>query len=156
MNANLAPFEMRFAPSVRQWAAESSPFAPWTSPPSDASFQAAMVDPNVTPFVLIELEQPLAYGEIWSESAPDEIELARIIVAPHARRRGLASALLRGLIAIARKTFDAPIWVRVMPDNDAAIACYARLGFVRASLEEEQRFDQEGQSPGLKWLRLAP
>ncbi len=55
----------------------------------------------------------------------------------------------------ARRRGAAPIWVRVLPDNTAALACYSELGFMRASLDEERRYNEEGQSPGMRWLKLA-
>lgn len=154
MNMRLEPFQVSFAGSVRRWALESGSFAPWTSSPSDEVFRAAMIDPDIAPYVLLEAERLVAYGEIWSEPASDEIELARIIVDPGMRRRGIGSALVRELISLARGRSGGPIWVRVVPDNTAALACYAKLGFVRASPEDELRFNQEAQSSGMSWLRL--
>jgi ribosomal protein S18 acetylase RimI-like enzyme len=154
MDTALVPFALSFVGSVRRWALES-PFSPWASPPSTEDLRGALADPEVAAYVLLERERPVAYGEIWSESSSDEIELARIIVDPNERRRGLGTALVRGLIDIARQRVDAPVWVRVLPDNIVALACYAKLGFGRTSPDEELRFNQEGQSPGMKWMLLA-
>jgi ribosomal protein S18 acetylase RimI-like enzyme len=153
-DAPLVPFQLAFADLVCQWA-QVSTFSPWTSPPSVQELGAAIADPYVAPYLLFERQRPVAYGEIWSELLPREIELARVIVHPDERRRGVGTALMRRLIATVRERYGAPIWVRVLPGNTPALACYAKLGFVRASPEDELRFNEEGQSPGMRWLQLS-
>ncbi|WP_111767478.1 GNAT family N-acetyltransferase [Nakamurella deserti] len=49
-------------------------------------------------------------------------------VAPSARRRGVATALLHALGALARSRGCYGMWVAVDTDNDAALATYARAG----------------------------
>jgi RimJ/RimL family protein N-acetyltransferase len=46
------------------------------------------------------------------------------------------------------------VWLRVVPQNAAAIACYAAAGFVRATVEEEVEFN-EGQPRAYEWMRFA-
>jgi len=151
----LVPFDLTFAEPVADWARASGRLAPWTDLPSVETFRDALRDPSVAPFVMLQEDRPVGYGELWTESDPEETELARIIVDPALRRRGIGTALVRGLIAVACSRLDAPIWVRVLPDNVAALSCYAKLGFVRASLEDERRFNDAARSPGTRWLALA-
>ncbi|MBM2617272.1 GNAT family N-acetyltransferase [Actinoplanes sp. LDG1-06] len=49
-------------------------------------------------------------------------------VAPEARRRGVATALVTELAAIARRNGCYGMWVGTEPDNDAALATYRRAG----------------------------
>lgn len=51
-------------------------------------------------------------------------------VAPNARRRGLASHVMRGLTTWAAEMAADSIYVQVAADNAAAIATYERLGFL--------------------------
>lgn len=54
-------------------------------------------------------------------------------VRPDARRRGLGSVLLRGLLADAAAAGVRRCWLQVREDNPGARAFYARLGFRPAS-----------------------
>lgn len=48
-------------------------------------------DDDVQAHVLVEREKLVGYGELWFDAEEDEVELARIIVAPEARGRGSAA-----------------------------------------------------------------
>ncbi|MDD9939230.1 MAG: GNAT family N-acetyltransferase [Myxococcales bacterium] len=152
---HLVPFQLDAATAVSRWARESGRFAPWSEVVSDAVFERGMADASISLHLLLEDGVAVAYGELWRETDPAEVELARILVDPARRRRGLASALIRELVAEALRGGTVPIWVRVLPDNTAALACYSKLGFMGASLDEERRYNEEGQSPGMRWLKLA-
>jgi ribosomal protein S18 acetylase RimI-like enzyme len=95
---------------------------------------------------------PVGYGEIWEDAAADEAELARLIVDPAARGRGIGRALVRELLAEARGRGWASVWLRVAPDNEPALHAYAAAAFSRASPEEEAAFN-EGQPVAYVWLR---
>ena len=60
---------------------------------------------------------------------PFEAELEAILVAPQARRQGLAARLLTSLIAVARQWGSERLLLEVRADNGAAIACYRAAGF---------------------------
>jgi ribosomal protein S18 acetylase RimI-like enzyme len=49
-------------------------------------------------------------------------------VAPDARRRGVATALVEALAALARERGCYGMWVGTEPDNEAALATYRRGG----------------------------
>jgi [ribosomal protein S18]-alanine N-acetyltransferase len=59
----------------------------------------------------------------------DEMHLLDITVAPHARRRGLASLLLDALLAECRRRHAATLWLEVRTGNHDALALYAARGF---------------------------
>ncbi|WP_030730376.1 GNAT family N-acetyltransferase [Streptomyces sp. NRRL S-237] len=50
---------------------------------------------DVQAHVLVEDEQVVGYGELWFDAEEDEVEPARIIVAPDARGKGLGHVRLR-------------------------------------------------------------
>jgi ribosomal protein S18 acetylase RimI-like enzyme len=111
-------------------------------------------DPDVRAYVLVEAGEPRAYGEIWEDAAEGEAELARIIVAPEARGRGVGREFTRLLAHEARRRGFRQIWLRVVPTNAAALACYRNAGFRRATRAEEVTFNR-GQPRTYVWMRLS-
>ena len=94
----------------------------------------------------------VGYGEIWEDREENEAELARLVVAPDLRGRGHGRALTRALADEAhRRGFD-DVWLRVVPENAAAIRAYEAAGFSRATPEEEARFNV-GQRRVYVWMR---
>lgn len=87
-------------------------------------------DDDVQAHVLVEDEKVVGYGELWSDAEEDEIELARIIVAPGIRGKGIGRVLVRRLLAQALKAGRSDVFMRVHPDNRPALRCYRRAGFV--------------------------
>ena len=79
---------------------------------------------------LAEDDEPL--GVILCRIACDEVEVLTIGVAPAARRRGVAQALLTAALGVARQRQVAQAFLEVAVDNEDAIALYERLGFRRA------------------------
>jgi ribosomal-protein-alanine N-acetyltransferase len=59
----------------------------------------------------------------------DEMHLLNITVAPHMRRRGLASQLIDTLLAECRRRDAATLWLEVRTGNHDALALYAARGF---------------------------
>ncbi|MET8275214.1 GNAT family N-acetyltransferase [Streptomyces sp. NPDC005134] len=80
--------------------------------------------------MLVEGEKLVGYGELWFDAEEDEVELARIIVAPEARGKGLGRVLVCGLLAQAHESGCADVFMRVHPDNEKALKCYPEAGFV--------------------------
>jgi ribosomal protein S18 acetylase RimI-like enzyme len=104
-------------------------------------------DDEVRPFLLINPEDadpPIGYGELWLDAEEDEVELARIIVAPGHRGEGLGQALTRGLLAEATGLGFTDVFLRVHPDNAVALRCYRAAGFtpVKAELAAEWNVPQ--------------
>ncbi|HEU5483286.1 MAG TPA: GNAT family N-acetyltransferase [Microlunatus sp.] len=94
-----------------------------------------------------------AYGELWFDAEEDEVELARLIVAPALRGRGLGKRLVRALMDKASATDLATTMLRVEPDNEIAIRCYPSCGFEPLGPEESATWN-EGQRREWFWMRL--
>ena len=59
---------------------------------------------DVSAFVLVDAGGvPMAYGEAWFDADEDEVELARLIVDPALRGRGIGRSLARRLASHARE-----------------------------------------------------
>ncbi len=87
----------------------------------------------------------------------DEAELLRIAVLPRWRRRGVARALLRGLIAELRRERIRACHLEVRVSNTAAIACYRQFGFQDVGLRADYYRTAGGQEDALLMcLDLAP
>jgi ribosomal protein S18 acetylase RimI-like enzyme len=111
-------------------------------------------DPDVVPWVLLGGDgEPVGYGELWLDPAEDEVELARLIIAPDQRGRGLGTLLTQLLIAEAATTGLATTMLRVMPDNIIAINCYLGCGFEQLGPEESAIWN-EGQRLEWVWMVL--
>jgi RimJ/RimL family protein N-acetyltransferase len=109
---------------------------------------------DVEPWVMDAPDGVLtAYGELWLDAEEDEVELARLIVAPERRGRGFGTLLVRALISKAEATGLATTMLRVDPDNEIAIACYRGCGFEPLGPEESATWN-EGQRRAWFWMRL--
>ncbi len=65
-------------------------------------------------------------GMLLARSAGGEAEILTLAVVSHARRRGLARALLDRALAMLG---DVPLFLEVSPGNAAALALYGAAGF---------------------------
>lgn len=87
-------------------------------------------DDDVRAHVLVDDERAVGHGELWFDAEEDEVELARIVVAPDVRGKGLGRLLVRGLLARAVAAGHRNVFLRVHPDNATALRCYRAAGFV--------------------------
>ena len=157
MAGMLERFRQRHAAEVAGWAATPEEARWWgghaTQWPVDASALSAWhADPDVRPYVLVDAGTPAGYGEVWVDEEEQEVELGRIIVAPERRGQGLGRLLVSLLLEQAAQTGYPAAFVRVAPDNAAALACYAGAGFAPVTPDERRRFN-EGQPVAYAWLR---
>lgn len=84
-------------------------------------------------------DEDLVAGIAWTVE-PEGLDVARLVVAPAAHRRGFGSALVRHVLSLAG---GRPVVVSTGRDNGPARALYERLGF--------RRLDDVEVVPGL-WV----
>ncbi|MGW7077903.1 GNAT family N-acetyltransferase [Streptomyces sp. NPDC054866] len=130
----LRPFAVADADTVARWPASAGEVALWCGlrefPVAARVVAGWQLEEGVRGHVLVEGETLLGYGEVWCDEEEGEAELARIIVAPGARGRGVGRRLVRGLVGRALRAGYAEIFMRVHPGNTAALRCYRGAGFL--------------------------
>jgi [ribosomal protein S18]-alanine N-acetyltransferase len=132
---------------VRRWAGGD---AGW---PFDVSaFRRWHADPDVKPYVLCDGGALIGYGEVWIDEDEHEVELGRIIIDPASRGLGVGRHLVRLLLERASHSGYPDAFVRVVPGNRAAIACYRSAGFSRVQEEEREEYNR-GQPVDYIWMR---
>jgi len=82
------------------------------------------------------LDSPLCFaltapdGFLIGRAVADEAELLTLAIAASARRRGTGTALVSQFLAAARARGGYRAFLEVAADNSAALALYARAGFL--------------------------
>ena len=153
----LRPFRPEDGSAIVSFIRTADDAATWASlddVPADAALLARWhEDADVHPFTFLVNGVLVGYGEVWVDRAENETELARIVIDPGRRGRGLGRQLTRLLAAEAARHGLAETWLRVVPENAAAIACYRAAGFVRAAADAEAGFNA-GQRRQYVWMYL--
>ena len=118
---------------------------PFTSGDIDAASQILFKSPGAAPWSRAGCAQLLAQpgivamvceqghavvGFIVARQAADEAEILNLAVAPQSRRAGHGSALLSAVLQQFQRQNAARAFLEVRESNAAAIAFYARNGFV--------------------------
>jgi [ribosomal protein S18]-alanine N-acetyltransferase len=130
---DLRPFESTYAATVASWPSSAREVSMWCGR-QDFPFPAEVVtgwqrSDDVQGHLLFVRAEPVGYGELWLDDEEDEIELARIIVAPAMRGRGIGQELVRRLTGLALASDHTDVFMRVHPENEPALRCYRRAGF---------------------------
>jgi [ribosomal protein S18]-alanine N-acetyltransferase len=138
------------ATAVSTWATDPDEVAAWCSR-TGATVPADVIvgwsrQPDVRSRMLVVAGTPIGYGEIWIDDDEKEVELARVIVALQARGRGHGRDLIRLLVAEARRSYP-DVFLRVVPGNAAAIACYRAAGFTRLDPATEEQWNRAQPRP---------
>ena len=105
----------------------------FTNPWSRDTLVWELRNSDVTQVYLLrdDQHQILAFCVCWLIF--DELHINTLAVAPAARRRGLATRLLRQVMAEAAKDGGKKATLEVRASNGAALALYGRLGFLVAA-----------------------
>ncbi|MEW1901475.1 MULTISPECIES: N-acetyltransferase [unclassified Streptomyces] len=146
---DLLPFTAEHAATVAGWPATPEEVLLWCGrrefPVAEGTVAGWQEDQEVHGYLLVEAGNEggaeavtgavLGYGEVWTDAEEDEAELARVVVAPAARGRGVGRVLVRALLERARDAGFDDVFLRVHPDNAGALRCYEGAGFVRVAPE---------------------
>jgi ribosomal protein S18 acetylase RimI-like enzyme len=100
------------------------------------AWSAASVRDEVLAGRVVVAADPHLAGYVVIRPAGDAVDLMRIAVAPAARRRGLARALLGAVRS------DVRLLLEVSADNTGALAFYAAEGFVE--IARRRRYYRDG------------
>jgi ribosomal protein S18 acetylase RimI-like enzyme len=154
----LVRFETVWAAQVSTWALTSAETLAWCARP-EAPVPAEVIArwgaaEDVHAYAIKDGGDLVAYGELWVDDDEGEVELARVLVAPQRRGRGVGRCLTAALAREARRIHPR-VFLRVLPTNAAALRCYAAVGF-RPVVPEEAAAWNEGQPAKYAWLRFAP
>ena len=152
----LRDFRRSDAREVARWLTSLAEVRLWAGGdpgwPVDVSvFRGWHADPDVNPYVLCEGKKPIGYGEVWIDEPEQEVELARIIVSPARRGYGVGRRLVRLLLQRAASSRLPDAFVRVVPENGVALACYRSAGFSPVSAPEREEFNR-GQPVDYLWM----
>jgi len=111
-------------------------------------------DSDIHSYLLFDGDRPVGYGEVWLDDEEDEVELARVIVDPDLRGRGIGRQLVQALLVPALEAGYSEVFLRVRPENEPAIRAYRGSGFVDvpAALMDEWN---DGQPVAYRWMRYA-
>ncbi|MFJ9933946.1 GNAT family N-acetyltransferase [Streptomyces virginiae] len=153
---DLLPFSAAHAAVVAGWPASAGEVALWCGrqefPVPAQTITDWQRDADVQAHVLVEDGTAVGYGELWFDTDEDEVELARIIVAPGTRGRGLGRVLVRELLARAVGAGFRDVFMRVHPDNARALRCYRGAGFAPVDPALAEAWN-EAQPVGYVWLQ---
>ena len=151
----LAPYRDEHGPAIVGWLTSIDEADAWAAQdrlPVVGDLARWHADPDIHPFVWLDGDQLVGYGEIWEDREEDEAELARLVVAPGHRGRGHGRALTRALADEAHHRGFEAVWLRVVEENGAARRAYEAAAFERATPEQEAAFNV-GQPRAYVWMR---
>jgi len=112
-------------------AAVTAAAALFDEPPQEAATTRFLSSPDHHLLLAYEDDRPVGMISGVETTHPDkgtEMFLYELGVDEDARRRGVATALVHALAALARERGCYGMWVAVDPDNVAALATYRRAG----------------------------
>ena len=108
-------------------ALEAASFsAPW----DEASIHAELDNPLALWLAAEDAEQHVL-GYVGSQSCFEDADILNVCVAPEARRRGIAEALMLELERRLRPKGVEKITLEVRASNEPAIALYSKIGYVK-------------------------
>ena len=118
---------MRFDPAAGTQGLAALHATSFPDPWDAAAIAALLATPGTFAFVHVD-------GFVLARAAGGEAEILTLAVAPTARGKGLGRGLLQAAIKQARSLGAEILFLEVGADNPAALALYARLGFVKAGM----------------------
>ncbi|MSR23136.1 MAG: ribosomal-protein-alanine N-acetyltransferase [Gemmatimonadetes bacterium] len=95
----------------------------------------------------------VGHGILWRVA--DEAEIANLAVTPELQGRGIAGALLDGLLKRARRVGVTAVFLEVRESNDPALALYRGRGFRQVGVRK-QYYDRPQEDARILRLDLTP
>ena len=86
---------------------------------------------NELAYWLVALEGETVAGYIGSQTVMEETDMMNVAVHPDFRRKGIAEALVSGLVAALKEKGSHCLTLEVRVSNEPAIKLYEKLGFVQ-------------------------
>ena len=86
---------------------------------------------NELAYWLVALEGETVAGYIGSQTVMEETDMMNVAVHPDFRRKGIAEALVSGLVAALKEKGSRCLTLEVRASNEPAIRLYEKLGFVQ-------------------------
>ncbi len=150
IKADLIPFASEYSRDVRSWIdSEQTLFDLCRSkdfPPS-SKIVDTWQKKDISSYLLISENKPIAYGELWMRKIEREIEITHLLVNPFKRSRGLGSKMVSLLY---ERASHYPGIIKVVlhlhSENEDALGCYLNAGFELVSTTLGV--------PGLRMIRL--
>lgn len=132
MAVRLCPMPRCKAAMAVRWQSEAS-FALWPNNPFAWPLTAAQAKAfwrrcrREGSHWLLACEGARPVGQLWARQRPDgSVHLGLILVAPHARGKGMGEAMMR---EAAARFAPATVTVEVYESNIPALRCYEKAGF---------------------------
>src|SRR5262245_43097461 len=155
----LRPFDPALAEQITTWTTSADEVNAWSSRFDDQVPPEVIVGwsraDDVEAYVGVVDATVVAYGELWLDPDEGEVELARLLLEPSRRGRGLGKELTRSLVERAWQSHpELPhVILRVRPDNAVARHAYVGAGFVELDAAEAKVWN-EGQPTDYVWMRM--
>ncbi len=121
----IRPATLADVPSIMNLERQSDTAAHWTERQYQQAFQGEVGER----LVLMAEADSAPLGFLVARHLAPEWELENIVVAANARRNGLGKSLLAALLAAAKETNSASVFLEVRESNIAAQTLYERAGF---------------------------
>ena len=86
---------------------------------------------NKLAYWLVALEGETVAGYIGSQTVMEETDMMNVAVHPDFRRKGIAEALVDGLVAALKEKGSRCLTLEVRASNEPAIKLYEKLGFAQ-------------------------
>ena len=86
---------------------------------------------NKLSYWLVALEGETVAGYIGSQTVMDETDMMNVAVHPDFRRKGVAEALVNGLVDALKEKGSHCLTLEVRASNEPAKALYEKLGFIQ-------------------------
>ncbi|MFH2049846.1 MAG: GNAT family N-acetyltransferase [bacterium] len=133
VKADLIPYAAEFDKAVCSWIdSEQTLFDLCRSkdyPPSEDIIGTWQRE-DISAYLLISENKPVAYGELWLRKMEREIEITHLLVDPFKRSRGLGTKMV-GLLYERASQYPGivKVVIHLHSDNEDALSCYLNAGF---------------------------